>query len=82
MAEQVIKIAALGRRFQLGDLYNNHNDCIVSGKYFLRFHIALIFVALKNQIFCIQLLLILSMNLECNNAVKKQNSVWLTSYSN
>jgi hypothetical protein len=41
MAEQVIKIAALGRRFQLGDLYNNRNDCIVSGKYYLRFHIAL-----------------------------------------
>jgi hypothetical protein len=59
MAEEVIEIAALGRRFQLGDLYNHRNDCIVSGKYFLRFHFALIFVALRNQIFCIQLLLVL-----------------------
>ncbi|XP_046463234.1 uncharacterized protein LOC124209332 [Daphnia pulex] len=31
MAEEVIEIAALGRRFQLGDLYNHRNDCIVSG---------------------------------------------------
>jgi hypothetical protein len=61
--EEVMKIAALGRRFQLGDLYNHRNDCIVSGKYFLRFHFALIFVAIKKQIFCIQLLLILFMNL-------------------
>lgn len=71
MAEEVIKIAALGRRFQLGDLYNHRNDCIVSGKYFLCFHFALIFVALRNQM----LLLVLSMNLECNDAVKKQNPV-------
>ena len=27
-----IKVAALGRRFQLGDLYNHRNDRIVAGK--------------------------------------------------
>jgi hypothetical protein len=43
--EEVMKIAALGRRFQLGDLYNHRNDCIVSGKYFSFFHVALKFVA-------------------------------------
>lgn len=51
MAEEIerhyIKIAALGRSFQLGDLYNHRNDCIVRGKYFTRFHFALIFVALN-----------------------------------
>jgi hypothetical protein len=49
MAEEIdrhcIKIAALGRRFQLGDLYNYHrNDCIAAGKYLLRFHFAVIFL--------------------------------------
>jgi hypothetical protein len=49
MAEEVIKIAALGRPFHLGDLYNYRSDCIAAGNYLLRFHFALILVALKNS---------------------------------
>jgi hypothetical protein len=42
-----VKVAALGRRFHLGYLYNYRNDNIIEGKLFLRLKVLLLVVIFK-----------------------------------